>query len=44
MYKDLGDYEKAQELFQMAYDTFKSSLGEEHPNTKVVQEWLGSLE
>jgi len=44
VYQDLGDYEQARELFQKAFISFKSSLGEHHPNTQTVKKWLDSME
>ncbi len=33
----LGEYEKAIGYFEQALDIFKARLGEDHPNTRVVQ-------
>lgn len=43
VFKDLGDYGQVFKLFQMAYDAFKSALGEQHPNTKTVKRWLDRM-
>ncbi|MCD4745132.1 MAG: tetratricopeptide repeat protein, partial [Bacteroidales bacterium] len=40
VYSDLGDYEKARGLWEAAYKNFKNSLGEDHPNTKTVFNFL----
>ena len=44
VYKDLGDYEQARGLFKKAFNSLKLSLGEHHPNTQVVKQWLDSME
>ena len=35
---------KAKELFLQAYQTFKTLLGETHPHTITVKEWLDVME
>ncbi|MBK8501043.1 MAG: tetratricopeptide repeat protein [Saprospiraceae bacterium] len=43
VYQDLGDYEKARELWNSAYTIFMKKLGPEHPHTKTVQQFLDSI-
>ncbi|WP_240039088.1 MULTISPECIES: tetratricopeptide repeat protein [Okeania] len=38
LHSSQGKYEAAEPLFEQALDMFEETLGEEHPNTKIVRE------
>ena len=39
----LGDAKKAIEYYEQAYDIFRDTVGDEHPHTRVVKQWLDEL-
>ena len=39
----LGDPKKAIEYFYQAYDIFRDTVGDEHPHTKLVKQWMDAL-
>ncbi len=39
-WNNLGDFQRAKEYFQHAYNMFREFYGDEHPHTRATKEWL----
>ena len=44
VYYNQGKYKEALDLFRKALNIRKAKLGDEHPDTKQVQEWVAEME
>jgi Tfp pilus assembly protein PilF len=44
VYLEKGDYQGARELFEKALRVCRDRLGEDHPNTKVVERWMKKVD
>lgn len=43
LYIQLGSYPQTLECFQRAYELFKKEFGDDHPDTKALEEKLNNI-